>query len=231
MAIQAKFAGVCTRCGGPFKAGDWIVWTKGRGSEHSDTGLCAQFKADKPVPKVARPQSTRPALQSGEQYVSRPSRSRDDGYVVGTTYHMTRIPGGGGPDGLYWTVTAAGKFRDEDSQVSDWACWAHVRPATDAEAAPVAARLTEEATRKAEGEALTAALRQAKSEKAELPAGSREIWADHRTAGGEWWSLAPDGTLFYTRSDYDMGPTTWRTMATVEQVERAKALGLKPGLI
>jgi hypothetical protein len=42
--------------------------------------------------------------------------------------------------------------------------------------------------------------------------------------------LAPDGVVYFCRSDYDMGPSYWRTSATKEQVEEAKAAGCRAGV-
>lgn len=54
-----------------------------------------------------------------------------------------------------------------------------------------------------------------------------EIWSDRRIAGSEVWYLGSDLAIYRMQSDYDMGPSWWRTTATREQIERAKALGLK----
>jgi hypothetical protein len=65
-----------------------------------------------------------------------------------------------------------------------------------------------------------------------LPEGCTEIWGDGRMAGSETWYAAPDGVVYYVRSDYDMGPTYWRTTATAEQVEQVKVSGFwRAGLL
>lgn len=62
------------------------------------------------------------------------------------------------------------------------------------------------------------------------PAGSEPIWEEYRMSGSDRWLEGPDGVIYYVRSDYDMGPAAWRTSATRAQIERAKKLGLRPGL-
>ena len=54
-----------------------------------------------------------------------------------------------------------------------------------------------------------------------------DIWSESRAAGSEHWYLGADGVVYHMRSDYDMGPSWWRTTATVEMIERAKAVGMK----
>lgn len=153
MTITAKFPGTCTVCGRHIGVGDKIEWQKGEGSRHA---ACAPGTAR----PSARRSSPRPAgrrrsdeprgLRAGEQLIERTSHGRDDGYAVGSTIHARRIAGGGGADGHYWTVLEAGKTPpNEDLDRFDWMSWAIVRPATEAEAAPVAERLAAAETRKA----------------------------------------------------------------------------------
>ena len=150
MTITAKYHGSCSSCGRAIDPGQAIEWARGSASRHAACGqslATARPGSHRRVGRVARP-AGRPAAQrarkEGEQEVSRPSKGRDDGYTVGATSHFHRVAGGGGPDGRYWTVTAAGKRRiteaEDDTREGEWACWAHVRPATETEAAPVAAR-------------------------------------------------------------------------------------------
>lgn len=235
MTITAKFRSTCPVCGQFIHAGDRVEWVKGTPAVHA---RCHGKAATKPATTAPRTRNAQPALQTGEQYVSRPSRGRDDeGYRTGATYRFSRISGGG-LDGHYWTVTASGKYRvseaQDDTREGEWDCWGHIRPATDAEATPVAVRVAEAAARKTEVDDLRKALRASYGAETHVdtrPDGSTELWAEHRMGGSEAWHLAPDGVVYYVRSDYDMGPTTWRTSATVEQVERAKALGLRPNLL
>lgn len=118
-------------------------------------------------PLSSAPQRLSRELQPAEREVHRPSRGRlDEGYAIGETNRFTKVAGGGGPDGHYWTVVAAGKRRiseGEDDTYADrhgssWACWAHLRPATDEEAAPVVVRIARVETRKAGEEELHRAI-------------------------------------------------------------------------
>ena len=85
-------------------------------------------------------------MSATTQGISRRSRGRDDGYTVGQVLHCPRIKGGGGADGHYWTVVRQmRKWRDDDTD--DWMVGATIRPATDAECAPLAARILARAAR------------------------------------------------------------------------------------
>lgn len=141
MTITAKYPGSCSTCGRAITPGQRIAWTHGSRPRHSTCG--APRTLGSPARRKA-PATTQRRLADGEQEVSRPSKGREDGYVVGASSHFVRVGGGGGPDGHYWTVTAAGKRRiseaEDDTRDGEWVCWAYVRPATAAEAAPVAAR-------------------------------------------------------------------------------------------
>lgn len=178
-----------------------------------------------------------PRLQPGEQFVTWPSKGRGDGYEAGRTYRFSRVKGGGGPDGCYWTATAAGKAKHtqytDDTREGEWYCWAHVRPATDAEAAPVVEKALATEAKKARKAELTHQLRDSYSAASvveHVPPDAEVLWQEARMAGSETWYRAAD-TIYYVRSDYDMGPICWRTTATAEQLAEAKALGLRPNLL
>ena len=147
MTITAKYPGSCKSCGRAISIGQSIEWRKGEVATHSSCGGGRQSQAGPRTRRQPAARPDRPAsrqIQAGEQEVSRPSKGRDDGYTVGATSHFPRVASGGGPDGHYWTITAAGKRRiteaEDDTREGEWVCWAHVRPATEAEAAPVAIR-------------------------------------------------------------------------------------------
>jgi hypothetical protein len=84
-----------------------------------------------------------------------------------------------------------------------------------------------------ERNALAAAIRDSYGADTHLGSGAPKgvamthLWGASRMAGSESWHLGSDGTVYHMRSDYDMGPTWWRTSATPAQIERAKALGMK----
>lgn len=55
-----------------------------------------------------------------------------------------------------------------------------------------------------------------------------KLYGASRLAGSETWYLGSDGVVYYCRSDYDMGPSWWRTSATPELVREAEQLGVRP---
>jgi hypothetical protein len=80
-------------------------------------------------------------------------------YGVGDTIHASRVSGGGGPDGCYWTVTHAWfEHANEDMGSYDDLHRAYVLAATEAELAPLLATLAIADARKACEAALAAAL-------------------------------------------------------------------------
>jgi hypothetical protein len=140
MIITVQFAFTCRICGRRGAAGSQAEWSKAGGTAHTS---CAAKSAPAPKAKSARkPAAPRPAPrvpQAGEIEISRKG-DRHGRYTVGETIYAAKVNGGGG-DGHYWTVVAEGFSRaNEDMGHYDDFCWATVRPATDAEVAPVAAR-------------------------------------------------------------------------------------------
>ena len=79
---------------------------------------------------------------AGEKMIHRDGRGE---FAVGETTHAKRIPGGGGPDGCYWTVVECGSHRiseyEDDCREGEWRSDAIVRPAAENEWQPVAARI------------------------------------------------------------------------------------------
>lgn len=73
-------------------------------------------------------------------------------YEVGRTYRFGNVAGGGGDDGHYWTVVEAGIAREtqmsDDTSEGERSAWAHVRPATEAEAASAAQHVAADAHRR-----------------------------------------------------------------------------------
>jgi hypothetical protein len=245
MIITAKFPSTCHTCGKPIAAGEPIEWTKGsRDVRHAScvasTPRRTSSTARHPV-YSSRPARPREAglrePKTGEQLIHRDS----DAYAIGDTIHASRIPGGGGEDGCYWTVVAAGSHRiseyEDDTREGDRRYDAIVRPSTDPEAAACASRIAAAQARKARVAELTTLLRASRvasetdARNQSVPRGSTVLWQDGRLAGSETWYQAPDGSVWYCRSSYDDGPAVWATTATVEQIAEAKALGLKAGVL
>lgn len=128
-----------------------VVWTDGRVS------LCATASLDRPATQAPRPYghvnvvySSRPGVSArmrepaeGERIVHRSTSE----YEVGQILHATRVAGGGGPDGHYWTVLAASSHRiaewENDCREGETEYDALVRPATDEEATARAAQIAE----------------------------------------------------------------------------------------
>jgi hypothetical protein len=145
MTITAKYPSRCAVCGRPIRVGDQIEWKKGSPAVHAAcVGKAKAAAKTTRRPATTKPRNPEPPMADGEVFLSRPSRGMDDGYDAGQTIHATRIPGGGGPDGRYWTVTWSGKSRcsegEDDTREGEWMCRAHARPATDAEVAPLVSR-------------------------------------------------------------------------------------------
>jgi len=151
MTITAKYPGTCTKCGGSFQAGASINWEKGRGASHA---VCSGRSTKAPTRKAPTRKSSYPASppEPGAHEIGGRRSGRDDRrYDVGAVVHAPKVgPAGGGPDRHYYTVLASRVSPpNEDNCQFDWSEHAWVRAATDAEAAPVAARLTGAANRKA----------------------------------------------------------------------------------
>lgn len=66
-------------------------------------------------------------------------------YELGATKRYPKIPGGGGPGGIYWTIILVGQHRisqaEDDTREGEMYYEAIIRPATDDEARPVAERI------------------------------------------------------------------------------------------
>lgn len=159
MTITARYDGKCSECGGHIHAGEQIEWSKGAGARHIKCGSAATAKhsaspRSRRTPRVSFPDS---APEIGAHQISGRRTGRDDRrYEVGQTIHAVKVSvPGGGPDQHYYTVLAAKLYPPhEDNQEFDWREIAWVRAATDAEAAPVAARVTARDGRAAELAAL-----------------------------------------------------------------------------
>lgn len=145
MIITAKFESTCPTCRQPIRVGSEVEWTRGVQAQHvacangAPAAAPARGKAARRPPrKPASPRQPRRELQAGEQMIGRRSKA----YAIGETIHGAKLPGGGGPDGCYWTVTHEWFQRaNEDLGYYDDEYMAHVRPATDEEVAQVLTRL------------------------------------------------------------------------------------------
>lgn len=165
--ITAKYPGWCPKCGKKINIGDKIMWIKGEKPTHAvcPTGSPQQPSqqqqraAPAPERRQAFPQS--PPEPGAFQIQGDRSGRNDRSYDVGKTIHAPKVRDpGGGPDGHYYTVLASVLYPpNEDMGHYGWRERAWVRPATDAEAAPLAGRLTAKANREALVAELVAILR------------------------------------------------------------------------
>jgi hypothetical protein len=232
MTITAKYTGRCSVCGGAIHPGDKINWDK-------ETRKTSHVECPKQQTQAAQEtQSTEPApapfkLSEGSGYGGR-------GWEVGTLVHTNdRQQERGVPEWVI-VVRTGKRYYSEDGMsfgVGDdrgYIYWAECRAATEAEYKPAAEQRAKSIADKARAEELAAELNNSyngDTQVTELPERCTSIWAEHRAAGSESWELAPDGTVYFYRSDYDMGPLYWRTTATLAQIEEAKSVGLRPNLL
>jgi hypothetical protein len=140
----------------------------------------------------------------------------------------------------YEVVSVGGSYNHTEDECEDMDCFcghygwrtsfsAREIPATGEQLASEAQKQAEDAERAELGKTLRASF------SADTHLGSMapkdvtltDIWRDARMGGSETWYAGSDGIVYHMRSDYDMGPNWWRTSATVAQIERAKALGMK----
>lgn len=176
MTIKAKYAGTCTRCGGSISPGDLIEWSRGAGSHHVTCSKQAKSQPkSQPKSSATRPPLNSPgraALQGrdsrdffiGEKTdiaLGFTSRSKPAEDRLGQTIHETK----GEYAGRYLTcVGLAAHYVSQDeaddfdlagpggSFESHWSLLKYFRPATEGEAAALAAQERTAATAKRFGE-------------------------------------------------------------------------------
>lgn len=247
MTIKAKFAGRCAACGGGIDVGDEIEWTKGSPARHSRCSRRSHASARRRV-GAGRPYGR---LEPGVVYASRPAVSRElrepgagemiihrytTDYEVGRTIHATRVGGGGGPDGHYWTVVAAGSHRiseyEDDTREGEILYDAIVRPATDSEAAACATRIAEATAAKTAREDALRAIETGESQDRgwSAPAGSRTIARDPGRPGSyasyPYLVATPDGTVYHIRPVYDDDSVVHRLpLGVTDALAAARAAG------
>ena len=163
----------------------------------------------------------------GEKMIQRNGR---DGYVVGETIHAAKIPGGGGPDGHYWTVVACGVHRisqyEDDCREGEWSSDAIVRAATDAEAQPVAERIAAADAAKTAKAAATVVLTTGTGIGRETPAGKyigvigREPSRPSSYASTDSIVEYESG-IYHVSPVYDDNPRTTRLSASREEIVAA----------
>lgn len=211
-----------------------IVWT-GDG-----TWLVATSSVDEGRPTAStRVAAKRGPLASG-RFQSRALRdpvapekmihtSGRGGYEEGETFRAAKVLGGGGPDGCYWTVVACGEHRisqfEDDCREGEWMSDAIVRPATDAEWQPVAARIEAAAKAKAEKDAAIIALTAGECIGRDDPAGKRIRTMATETGCRSALSAASiieyDSGIYHVRPVHDDSPCSTRLSASREQIEAA----------
>lgn len=158
----------------------------------------------------------------------RASSRHDRTYDVGRTLRVGNVAGGGGPDGHYWTIVSCDKpWRNEDADVFDWTETARVRPATDEEAAPVAARIELAARKKALDEKRAGLVRElteivARPENARTTAEEasahsatvgtgRHVTVEQASFRTDTFRLADDGSVWRILSHSDYETQRWVT--------------------
>jgi hypothetical protein len=192
MTIRAKYPGRCSQCGGRIVVGSEIEWSKGSPARHSCCGAPSIAHARTRRTTSAPRRSSFPATapEPGAHRVSGRSRGRDDRYTVGQVLHAPKISvAGGGPDGHWYTVLAETWYFEPTR-----AAW--VRAATDAEAAPGAARLAakeQSASLRAELVALAQAGTRVDEAEAGSPPAGREVII--QGSGREVCRLTEDGSV------------------------------------
>jgi hypothetical protein len=243
MIIISKFLGTCRRCGGSIQPGTEIEWAKGVGARHVH---CAHGHGATTTPDRAqsarrttsRTSERRPSFPAtapvpGAVLISGRRTGRSDRrYDVGTCIHAPTVrDAGGGPDGHYYTVLAARMTPpNDDNQQFDWEEYAWARPATDAEAAPIAARVAAREAR----ETLTRDLQSATVERERgairMPADAAVLVPRDTAktcATGERVAVV-DGTIYWERvGDPDMCDSWYHYLVRVvepspELLERAR---------
>lgn len=213
MIIEAKFASTCPACSRPIAIGSRVEWERGNKARHTSCSeATSQNGSAKQSASASQKAATLPV--AGERTVTRESRGRDDGMTAGETVHMQHVSRGGGPDGHYWTVVAdSSRYRDDDSD--EWMLATRVRPATDNEAAPLAARISARIELTARISELTTLARAGQSlGDVACPAGrSFTIHAGVRGSGVECAILGDDGSVSLWASGHydDYIRTCWVT--------------------
>lgn len=175
------------------------------------------------------------APREGEQIVQRDSSP----YKIGKTIHATRVSGGGGPDGHYFTVVAASSHRisefENDTREGETIYDAIVRPASDEQARATAGKIKVATKAKMSREAALRALTTGEGQGREwrMPAGSQVIARDP----GRFGSMAsfpfmvsdPEGGVYHIRPVYDDNPTVTKLpMSLDDALKTAKAAGWTP---
>lgn len=202
----SRFPGTCRTCGSRFQAGAEVTWSRQDGV--TSCPRCAG-RSQRGAPPAPAPRKTpSPAKVPGETTVRKPSRGRDDGYHVGDVLHLLRVPGGGGPDNRWWVPFEVGKDRNEDDE---WECWARVRPATDAEVAPVLSVVEKKQRRDDLLKELDRLVRDTSTHSYDAPSPfpkGKEIVLHQNMAGSDRYIVTDDVVVRVT-SSYDDGPNYW----------------------
>lgn len=167
MTITARYRSICPHCHQTIQPGNQVEWSKGSPAVHTECANSAGQPTAQPQPARSPRRPRNPGRPSAGRYrgpaageITISRKSQSGAYDVGSTVHAGKVPGGGGPDGCYWTVTHAWFARaNEDNGQYDDLYNANVRAATEEEVAPIMARITAERVRKACEESLTRQLR------------------------------------------------------------------------
>ncbi len=240
MTIISKFPGICRACGGRIQPGTEIEWAKGEGARHVRCAPGSSAPAPARAQSVRRTSARRPSFPStapeaGAVIISGRRTGRGDRrYEVGACIHAPLVrDAGGGPDGHYYTVLAATMAApNEDNQQFEWRELAWVRPATDAEAAPVAAKVAARELRETLARDLGAAKVERVRGAIRMPSTAAQLVprdTSKTCATGERVAVLDDGTILHERvGDPDMCDSWYHYLVRVvepapELVERVRA--------
>ena len=159
---------------------------------------------------------------AGEKMIHRDGRGE---YAVGETMHAKRIPGGGGPDGCYWTVVAANSHQisqyEDDCREGEWLSDAIVRPATEGEWQPVAARIAAAGAAKAAKEAALLVLTTGENIGRDDPAGKHLRTMAYETGLSASSIVEYESGIYHIRPVYDDSPVATRLSAMRDEIEAA----------
>jgi len=238
--ITAKYPGTCATCSGGIRPGDQIEYAKGQPTRHTRCTSAVETQASTRSsgrrsagggPRRGGGRAKHREMQAGERQIGR----RSAAYTVGETVHGTKLTGGGGPDGCYWTVVHAWHQRaNEDLGYYHDEHMAYVRPATEDEVAPVLARIATAGARKACEAWLDAALRPgapgvehisdtgtlppAAEREVELVLGRKVGSTGTVTDGGTTYAVTATAIVAHHGGYYDDYRSSTRTLARDEQL-------------
>jgi hypothetical protein len=201
--ITAKYPGWCPKCGQKISVGSKILWNRGEKPVHA---TCPSG-ASRPSPQGQATPHTQTAPEPGAIDIRAIRRGRADRHFqAGSTIYGPKIQQpGGGPDGHYYTVISSTLYPpEEDIGEHDWVERAWVRPATDAEAAPLHEKMSKQSALEGLVSELLSIVRAGESlGDVAQPAG--RVYTIHPGVGGSGKELliwAYDGAVYLWKSGH-----------------------------